>query len=372
MGLGERDVQEHLDARLREIAPAALHDLISAIAEIDEFKGWFQGRSLSDVSMLQRLKQQVVKISAAASLRIGGPDRPQTGVSPQWRGNSGVRKPDPRDAAHLAGYAELLQAVFHEYRRMQLGEDLVLQFHARVLKYSHADQLHRGKYKTASESSRSYLHRKMEPPALRAADPDLAPRALAAAIAWTVSRLAAFEFHPLLVIAGFIFEFLVIRPFAHGNGRVSRVLTNLLLLQRGYAHVQYASLENIIAERWTEYYLAMRRSQASMSLPRPDITPWLGAFLEALQIQSRQLKSLLAGQADTHLLSANQLRVLHLLERSSEITNRLLRDEIGMPKDTAKQVLNRLTALNLVQRRGAGRAITYRKAPLQADSGAAR
>ena len=158
---------------------------------------------------------------------------------------------------------------------MQLGEDLILQFHARVLKYSHTDQLHRGKYKTISDSSRSYLHRKMEPLALRAADPDLAPRALAAATAWTVSRLAASEFHPLLVIAGFILEFLAIRPFARGNGRVSRVLTNLLLLQRGYTHVQYASLDNIIAERWTEYYLALRRSQANASLPRPDITSWL-------------------------------------------------------------------------------------------------
>jgi Fic family protein len=365
-------VEELLDARLREIPPAAFHDLITAVAEVDQFKGWFEGRRLSDVSMLQRLNRQVVSISAAASLRIGGGDRPQAGVSPPKRGNNWLRKREPRDATDVAGYAELLQAIFHEYHDMQLGEDLILQFHARVLKYSHMDQLQRGKYKTASEPSRSYLHRKMEPLALRATDPDLAPRALAAAIAWTVSRLAASEFHPLLVIAGFILEFLAIRPFAHGNGRVSRALTSLLLLQCGYAQVQYASLENIIAERWTEYYLALRRSQASTSLPRQDITPWLGAFIETLQTQSRQLKSLLAGQADTRVLSANQLRVMNLLERSREITNRLLREELGMPKDTAKQVLNRLMVLNLVRRRGAGRAITYRKATFQPDSGAAR
>jgi Fic family protein len=365
-------VERILDARLREIVPAAFHGLIAAVAEVDEFKGWFQGRALSDVSMLQRLKRQAVKISAAASLRIGASDRLRTAVSPHWRSSSGMRRVDPSDAAHAAGYAELLQAVFEDYGRMQLGEDLILQFHARVLKYSHTDQLQRGKYKTGLEVSRSYLHRKMEPLPLRAADPDLAPRALAAASAWAVSRLTASEFHPLLVIAGFILEFLAIRPFAHGNGRVSRVLTNLLLLQSGYVHVQYASLENIIAERWTDYYLALRRSQANTRLLRPDITPWLSAFLETLQTQSRTLKSLLAGQTDTRALSANQSRVLQLLERSGEITNRLLREELGMPKDTAKQVLNRLRALHLVQRRGVGRAVRYRKAPLQADSGAAR
>jgi Fic family protein len=370
--LCDGDMEEVLDARLREIKPAAFHDLITAIAEIDEFKGWFQGRSLSDVSMLHRLNQQVVKISAAASLRIGGGERVRNDVSRQWRVNSGIRKPDPRDAAHVAGYAELLQAVFHGYHHMQLEEDLILQFHSRVLKYSHADQLQRGKYKTISDSSRSYLDRKMEPLALRATDPDLAPQAVAAATAWTASRLGASEFHPLLVIASFILEFLAIRPFTHGNGRVSRILTNLLLLQRDYVHAQYVSLDDIIAERWAEYYLALRRSQANASLPRPDITSWLAAFLETLQTQTRQLKALLARDADTRVLSANQLRVLNLLERSGEITNRLLRDELGMPKDTAKQVLNRLTALNLVQRRGAGRAVTYRKAPLQAHSGAAR
>jgi hypothetical protein len=365
-------VERILDARLREIVPAAFHGLIAAVAEVDEFKGWFQGRALSDVSMLQRLKRQAVKISAAASLRIGASDRLRTAVSPHWRSSSGMRRVDPSDAAHAAGYAELLQAVFEDYGRMQLGEDLILQFHARVLKYSHTDQLQRGKYKTGLEVSRSYLHRKMEPLPLRAADPDLAPRALAAASAWAVSRLTASEFHPLLVIAGFILEFLAIRPFAHGNGRVSRALTNLLLLQRGYSYVRYVSLEHIIAGRWADYYLALRQSQANSSLPRPDITPWLAAFVEVLQMQSRQLKALLAGHADTRRLSANQLRVLDLVERNGEVTNRLLRDELDMAKDTAKQVLNRLVALNLVQRRGAGRAVTYRRAPLQADGGAAR
>jgi Fic family protein len=365
-------MEDRLDTRLREISPAAFHELITAVAEVDEFKGWLEGRSLSDVSMLQRFNQQVAKTSAAASSRIGGSDRTRSGVSRQWRANSGIGNLDARDAAHVAGYAELLQAVFDDYRRMQLGEDLILQFHARLLKYSHAEQFQRGKYKTISDSSRSYLDRKMEPLALRATDPDLAPRAVATATAWTRSRLAGSEFHPLLVIAGFVLEFLAIRPFAHGNGRISRVLTNFLLLQSGYVHVQYASLDNIIAERWTEYYLALRQSQANTRRLRPDITAWLSAFLETLQRQARQLKSVLAGQADTRFLSANQSRVLQLLERNGEITNRLLREELGMPKETAKQVLNRLRALRLVQRRGAGRAVRYRKAPLQADSGAAR
>lgn len=363
---------DRCDSRLREIPASYFHDLVMRLSEIDHVNGWFQGRGLADAPMLRRLKKRVVDISAAASLRIGGRDRPQAAVPARWRGDPRRRRLEPHDAAHVAGYAELLQAAFDGYRHMPFGEDLILQFHARVLKYSHTDQPHRGRYKTAPDSSRSYLRRQPEPPALRAADPDRTPLATAALSEWTGSRLAGADFHPLLVIAGFVLEFLAIRPFSHGNGRVSRLLTNLLLLQCGYTYVPYASLEAVIADGWTEYYGALRRSQLHANLPRPDITPWLTVFLETLQVQSRQLKAALGSRADLRLLSPNQLRVLNLLERSGDLTNRLIRDELGLPKDTAKQVLNRLLALNLLQRVGAGRAVRYQKALLQPDTGAAR
>ncbi len=362
---------DRFDSRLRDMPTTAFHDLIIRLAEIDHVNGWFQGRGLTHAPMLRRLKKRGVGSSAAASMRIGGRDRPQARV-PAGRIAPRLRALDPQDAAHVAGYAEVLQAIFDDYRHMRFDEDLILQFHACVLRYSHRDQPSRGKYKTAPDSSRSYLRRQMEPLALRAADPDLAPHATAALSEWTNTRLASGEFHPLLVIAAFILEFLAIRPFNHGNGRVSRLLTNLLLLQRGYTYVPYASLEAIIADAWTEYYGALRRSQLNANLPRPDITPWLATFLETLQIQARQLKAALGGRADVALLSPNQVHVLNLIERGGEITNRFLRDELGLPRETAKQVLNRLLALNLIERRGAGRAVRYRKAPLQAESGDAR
>jgi Fic family protein len=350
---------EDLDARLRETPADRFHEMVAQISEIDEFKGWWNGRHLADTATLKRLKKQVVLLSAVASVRIGGRHAPPVAGVAAARGTGSREEYD----AHVAGYAELLRAVFDEYGQLQFGQDLIRQFHARLLQYSRADRAHRGEYKGVTYTASSYLQHKMEPRALRSADPDRTPRALQSAIEWTSTRLAGSDFQPLLVIAGFILEFLAIRPFVSGNGRMSRILTNFLLLRAGYTFVPYASLEQVIADRWPEYYVALRHSQSNANLSHPNITPWLSVFLETIRIQTRQLRSVVDKRLDVSRLSQNQLRVLQLLERNAEITNRLICSELGIPQDTAKQVLSRLRALDLVQRRGAGRAVRYRKIP---------
>lgn len=338
-------MEDRFDARLAELPAASVHAIIARIAEIDEFKGWWAGRDLPSPAVLGRLKKRVVAVSGDAASRLG----------------SGAE----HDPSRAAGFAELLRAVFDGHGEMTFGEDLVLRLHARLLKYSPGDPARRGSYKTAADRESARPRRGMESVALRPTDPLLTPSEMRAASGWAASRLASRAYHPLLVIAGFILEFLAIRPFADGNGRLSRILTNLLLLQSGYAFVPYASLEKAIADRRMEYYLALRRSQANRNLPRPDISPWLLAFLDAIRAQARELRETVTGRPAGSLLSENQLAALDLLQRNREVTNRLVCRELGIPRDTAKQVLARLVALNLIQRAGAGRAARYRKAPLQ-------
>ncbi|MGE5189008.1 MAG: Fic family protein [Gemmatimonadota bacterium] len=345
-------MQDRLDARLKELPAAAVHGIIARIAEIDEFKGWWGGRDLPAPAILARLKKRAIAASADLASHVG------RGVPP--------------DPSRAAGYAEVLRAVFDGHADMALGEELVLRLHGRLLRYSARDQGTRGTYKTVPNRATAIPHRGIEAVALRPTDPLLTPQEMRAATGWAVSRLASRAFHPLLVNAGFILEFLAIRPFADGNGRLSRILTTLLLLKSGYAFVPYASLEKAIADRRTEYYLALRRSQANRNLPRPDISPWLAAFLDAVRAQARGLKEAVSGRPAESLLSENQLAVLDLLQRNREVTNRLVCRELGIPRDTAKQVLARLTGLNLIQRAGAGRAARYRKAPLQGTGAAAR
>jgi len=98
------------------------------------------------------------------------------------------------------------------------------------------------------------------------------------------------ELHPLIAIGIFVVVFLDIHPFQDGNGRLSRVLTTLLLLRAGYAYVPYSSLESVIEQSKEGYYLALRRTQWTIRTEAPDWTPWLTFFLKALQRQMRRLR----------------------------------------------------------------------------------
>jgi Fic family protein len=244
---------------------------------------------------------------------------------------------------------------------MSLSRDLLMKFHFELLKYSHAARGHRGIYRSIQDSTAFFPRRSIESIALRPSDPESIEREMDGLMAWTNSRLRSGDFNPLFVIAIFLLEFLAVRPFTSGNGRMSRLLTNLLLLRCGYAYLPFASLEKAIAVRKAEYYLALRKSQASRHLPRPDMGTWLVAFLDAMLAQARELKTALAEQPRESRLSGNQSKVLALFDRHREITNRLVSAELQAPRETAKQTLNRLVALNLVSRAGAGRAVRYRR-----------
>ena len=109
-------------------------------------------------------------------------------------------------------------------------------------------------------------------------------------IDWTRHALDGGELHPLLVIGIFVATFLAIHPFQDGNGRLSRILTTLLLLRTGYAYVPYGSLESVIEQNKEAYYLALRKTQGTLGSDAPDWEPWLVYFLTALRRQKNRLQ----------------------------------------------------------------------------------
>lgn len=350
------------DARLRALSPETLHELLLRISRIDRFRGWWEAQNRLPPALLGRLKKRVVTESAGATLSPSGGTG--TGISfgraPGMRTPGGQKTLLPREA----GYAALLRAIFDGHREMIFGEERIRRFHADLLRYSPGDRAHRGNYRPVSDGPSVRPGIRPDSPALRPPDPALAATEMASLTGWTAEHLDSGPYHPLLVLPAFLLEFLAIRPFAAGNGRTSRILANYLLLRCGYLYVPYLSLEKIIEKRRTEYLLALRRSQALRNLPRPDISAWLRTFLEILEAQADALRELVSGSPGYELLSENQLAVLELLGKSREVSNRIVSRELGIPRDTAKQVLGRLLELSLVKRAGAGRATRYRRVPL--------
>ena len=355
-------MEHRFDTRLRELPSAVLHELAGRIGAVDECRGWWQGRGQAPPPVLERLRRQALARSAGAAIPFSEPRPPQPPRRSPWERGSPGRRPGSSPPA--SGYAELLRSVFDGHREMEFGKDLILRFHERLSRSSPAGGTARGQYRTLPIRPPAFLHSGMESPALRPTDPHLVPREMDVLIGWTALRLASPPvFHPLLVIPAFLLEFLAIRPFASENLRMSRVLAAFLLLKSGYGYVPYVSLDKAIADREMEYAIALRRAQARRNLPRPDISSWILAFLDVLRAQAGELRLLLEDRPREELLSGNQRAVLELFGRHRELSVRQVRRELGIPRDTVKQVLRRLCELDLARRAGAGRAARYLRNP---------
>jgi Fic family protein len=155
-----------------------------------------------------------------------------------------------------------------------------------VLQYSSKDERHRGAYKTLDNHVEAFgPDGKSLGIVSQTATPFDTPRLMTELLAWTQRNLQGVELHPLLSIALFIVVFLQIHPFQDGNGRLSRILTTLLLLRAGYAYVPYSSLESVIEKSKEAYYVSLRRTQGTIRTQTPDWQPWLIFFLNSLQQQ---------------------------------------------------------------------------------------
>jgi Fic family protein len=178
---------------------------------------------------------------------------------------------------------------------------------------------------------------------------------------WTADALEKNRFHQLLVIANFIVEFLKIHPFEDGNGRLSRVITNLLLLRSGYTFVQYVSHEQIIERRKDEYYIALRKSQETFKTDYDTISPWLNFFLSVVQEQATKALSYLQAEKIEDTLSPKQYEVWKYLSGVKEAAPGEIVKATDMALGTVRQALDRLVELGEIKRVGRGRATRYVK-----------
>lgn len=338
---------------------------LAKIAKIDELKGLWHGSLRLSPQILGRLKSWVIITSTGASTRIEGSKMADEEIARFLRGLKGKR-PKSRDEQEVAGYADLIGRIFDSWKTIKLSEGWIFQFHGLLLKFSDKDRVHKGKYKNTPNTVVMMNEKSEQVTLFNPTPPYLVEAEMRAAIEWANHELERGETHPLLVIANFIFEFLAIHPFTDGNGRLSRALTNLLLLKAGYGYVPYVSLDEIIEGTKTEYYLALRATQKNHKTKREDVTPWVSYLLTALTEQAERARALMENDRPEKLLSEKQAAVYRLFEGRKELAvaeiGALLKGAVAQP--TIKQALSRLTKLKLLERLGQGRGTRYRRAEI--------
>lgn len=331
------------------------------ITQIDLLRGKWEGSTKLSPHILGRLKQSVLITSTGASTRIEGAKLSDLEVEKMLRGIS-IQKMNNRDEQEVRGYYELLQNVFNSWESLSFNENLIKHFHKELLKYGQKDVFHRGEYKK-KENAVLMVNDAGESVGVlfETTKAYLTPKEMYELVDWTKTALEQKKMHPLLVIANFLVEFLSIHPFEDGNGRLSRILTNLLLLQQGYVYMPYISHEKIIEDNKPEYYLALRRSQKTMRTQKPDILPWINFFLDVVLAQSQAAIKLLTETNLESILSPKQILVWNYLQKMLTSTPKQIAEATGVPRPTINQVLNKLISLKAVERIGQGAATRYQK-----------
>ncbi len=336
-------------------------DIWSKITQIDELKGqWIAGVRLSP-QVLGRLKRSVLITSTGASTRIEGAYLSDEDVEKMMRGID-IQKFTERDKQEARGYFELLEKVFDSWQSLKFSENTIKHFHKELLKYVKKDELHRGDYKKEKNKVHMIDATGKSVGILFDTTPAyLTPKEMQELVEWTQQALAGKKYHPLLIIGAFLVEFLQIHPFQDGNGRLSRVLTNLLLLKEGYLYMPYISHEKLVEDNKPEYYLALHQSQKTFKTEHENIISWLDFFLTIFLKQSQMAVELLSKENIEKLLSKKQLAVWQYLQEVEEATPGEISEKAKVARPTVNQALDKLLRLKIIERIGLGRSTRYRK-----------
>ncbi len=335
-------------------------EVLGLIAAIDEFKGAWRALGMLAPERLHALRQVAAIESIGSSTRIEGSKLSDRQVE-ELLSNLSVKTFASRDEQEIAGYSAVMETVFDSWEAIPVTENHIRQLHRDLLQFSDKDQRHRGTYKTASNSVAAFDgDGRQAGIVFETASPFETPRLMRELVTWTRDELESSRLHPLLVIAGFVVKFLAIHPFQDGNGRLSRILTTLLLLRAGYAYVPYSSVESIIERNKERYYLALRQTQTTLRSDAVDWQPWILFFLKALFRQTQSLSQKI--ERERLVMSALPEPAFRILEHAKEhgrVTIGDMAKLTGISRNTLKGHFRRLAADGLLTLHGEGRGTWY-------------
>lgn len=350
--------------------PTAVHHKINQLTSIiDTFKGSWKVLEQTKGGYLKELRKIATIESIGSSTRIEGVTLTDKEVENLLKSVK-ISKLEKRDEQEVVGYYEALEVILDNWDDIPFRQSYIHQLHSILLKYGSKDQSHKGQFKTLTNKVVAHYPDGTQRTIFRTTEPHLTAGEMQDLIEWTNDRFEKQDLHPLLIVAAFAYEFLSIHPYQDGNGRLSRLLTTLLLLQHDYRFVQYVSFEHVIENKKESYYKALIDGQKNRYNDQERIDQWLLFFLESLT----QLIQRLEAKYKTY----SQLKV-SLNERQRQIIDYVKEVQTAQIKDitkalenysrnTIKKDMTYLVDEGFLLKTGAGRGVRYHiKASLESD-----
>lgn len=328
--------------------------VLGAISRIDRFDAsWFSTERLEGKS-LKQLKMIATIQSVGASTRIEGSKLSDLDVE-ELLSNIGIAKIEDRDAQEVVGYFNVLDLISESYADIMVTESNIKNLHNQLLKYSVKDEWHRGDYKQHINAVEANLPDGTKTIIFRTTDPGFPTEdAMRAVVNWYNIET---EVHPLISCASFVYEFLSIHPFQDGNGRLSRLLTTLLLMKSGYKWIEYVSFEHEIENRKRDYYITLRNCQAQR--PNEDITDWIEFFLESLMNIQHKLQTKIESTAQETDLSTKEKMVYSYIINHPGCKSGEVAEGLEISRPTVKRIVTDLISRSLITKFGKGAGTNY-------------
>lgn len=327
---------------------------------IDTFNGSWKGIESQQNKYLKELRKIATIESIGSSTRIEGATLTDEEVEKLLKSVK-ITTMQSRDEQEVVGYYEALEVILECYPDIDLEERYIHQMHGILLKYSDKDQRHKGQYKALSNQVVANYPDGTQRTIFRTTEPHLTPGEMQGLIAWTNDRLAKKDLHPLMITAAFVYEFLSIHPYQDGNGRLSRLLTSLLLMKQDYRFIQYVSFENVIETRKEAYYRALMECQKHRYKDNERIDSWILFFLECVIEMTHRLEAKYETYSKLRtVINKRQQSVLeyineHKTTRIGEIETHLK----SYSRNTLKKDLALLVKEGLILKTGEGRGVHY-------------
>lgn len=329
-------------------------DTVSYLAQLREFKGqqnlFIEAKSDVLAELLEIAKIQ----STEASNRIEGI------ITTEDRLKKIVREktvPQTRSEKEIAGYRDVLSTIHENYDYIPPRPGMILQLHRDLYKY--AGKSIGGSYKNsdnviAEEHADGSRTVRFQPVSAWET-----PDAMSALCDAFNEAVQTEEMDPLLLIPVFILDFLCIHPFNDGNGRMSRLLTLLLLYRAGFIVGKYISVEKMISDTKETYYEALRASSFGWHEGTNDYAPFVQYMLGVLAAAYREFSSRVALLTDSSLSKPGRVREI-IRTTSGRITKTEIMEKCpDISQITVQRALAELLANREIIKIGGGRYTSY-------------
>ena len=329
-------------------------ELINLISQIDRFDASWSSIEKKERQSLKQLKSIATIQSVGASTRIEGSKLSNKEVATVLK-EIEITKIEDRDSQEVIGYYEVLDLIYDSFNDISISESEIKNLHNTLLKYSNKDEWHRGDYKQHSNAVEARFPDGKRQIIFRTTEAGIPTEdAMRQLVAWYASDT---QTHALIKSAVFSYDFLSIHPFQDGNGRLSRLISTLLLLKQGYKWLEYVSFEHQIELRKSEYYSVLQSCQARR--PNENISEWIFFFLNSLKTLQEKLSKKLDFKEPELKLSAREKSVLTFISSNPACKSGEIAKSLNIPNPSVKRILASLLNYNLIERHGKGPATNY-------------